>query len=112
MEDLQEGKPEWLEELRASHGENLEVILPWLNKTVINLPDTGLTEMELEDLEIPTMISVGDRDELVPVGEAADLCRALPQGQLTVLPDTYHALDSLRSHVFLPIFRDFMNRLA
>jgi pimeloyl-ACP methyl ester carboxylesterase len=112
LEYLQENKQEWLEELQAAHGDNLEVILPWLNKLVINLPDTGLTEMELEDINFPVMVSVGDRDELVPVSEAVDLYKHMPQCELSVFPDTLHPISSLRNHVFLPVFRDFMNRLA
>ncbi len=110
---LEENKPERLAELRTQHSEEkLEAMLPWLNKLVSNLPDTGLTEMELEDLETPIMISVGDRDELLPVSEAVDLYRALRFGQLTVFPETYHPIDSLRDHVFLPVFKDFLNRLG
>jgi pimeloyl-ACP methyl ester carboxylesterase len=67
--------------------------------------------MELEDLDLPVMISVGDRDELVPVSEALDLQHALQRAQLSVFADTNHPLASLRDHVFLPAFRDFLNRL-
>jgi pimeloyl-ACP methyl ester carboxylesterase len=109
---LEENSPDRLAELRSRHGEEkLEAILPWANKIISGMPDSGLTEMELEDLELPVMISVGDRDELVPASEAIDLCRALQHGQLTIFADTNHPLDSLRDHVFLPAFRDFLNRL-
>jgi pimeloyl-ACP methyl ester carboxylesterase len=109
---LEESKPEWLATLREMHGaEKLEAMLPWLNKIISGLPDSGLTEMELEDLETPIMVSVGDRDQLIPVNEAVDLYRALRRGQLSIFPDTYHPISSLRDHVFLPVFKDFMNRL-
>lgn len=110
---LEENQPERLAELKALHGEEkLEAMLPWLNKMISALPDSGLTEMELEDLETPVMVSVGDRDALVPVAEAVDLYRALRSGQLCIFPDTLHPQSSLRDHMFLPVFKDFLNRLA
>jgi pimeloyl-ACP methyl ester carboxylesterase len=110
---LEENLPERLQVLRERHGEEkLATMLPWLQKLVTGLPDLGLTQLDLEDAKFPVMVSVGDRDELVPVNEAVDLYRALPQGQLCVLSDTNHPLSSVRDHVFLPIVRDFLNRLG
>ena len=109
---MEENNPERLQRLRELHSEEkLEAMLPWLNKLVTGLPDIGLTHMDLEEAQIPVMVSVGDRDELVPVEEAVDLYRALPRGQLCVLPDTNHPLASVRDHVFLPAIKDFLNRL-
>jgi pimeloyl-ACP methyl ester carboxylesterase len=109
---LTEHKPERLAKLQALHGaEKLEAMLPWLNKLLITLPDAGMTEMDLEEAKFPVVVSVGDRDELVPASEALDLYRALPKGQLAVFADTNHPLAALRDHVFLPVFRDFLNRL-
>ena len=109
---LEENKPERLEKLRALHSEEkLEAMMPWLHKMLVGLPDIGLTEMDLEEAKFPVVVSVGDRDELVPTAEAVDLYRALPRGQLAVFPDTPHPMAGLRDHVFLPVFRDFLNRL-
>ncbi|MCL4305722.1 alpha/beta hydrolase [bacterium] len=111
IEWLEENKPERLEKLRAIHGEGLDELMPWLSKMVTNLPDTGLTELELEDFKIPVLVTVGDRDELVPVAEAADLAEALPKGQLAVFADTNHPIQSARDHVLIPVLKDFLNRL-
>ncbi len=109
---LEENNPDRLQRLRELHGEEkLEAMLPWLNKLVTGLPDIGLTHMDLEDAKFPVMVSVGDHDELVPVEEAVELYRNLPRGQLCVLSDTNHPLGSVRDHVFLPVFKDFLNRL-
>ena len=107
----EENKPERLEKLRAIHGEGLDELMPWLSKLVTNLPDTGLTELELEDFKIPVLVTAGDRDELVPVAEAADLSQALPKGQLAIFADTNHPLQSARDHVVIPVLKDFLNRL-
>lgn len=112
LEWLQDNKPERLEKLSEIHGEEFEELLPWLHKMVINLPDTGLTEMDLEEVNLPVLVSVGDRDELIPVQEALDLYDALPNAQLAIFPDTNHPIQSLRDHVAIPFVKDFMNRLG
>jgi len=112
LEYLTENKPERLEALKALHGEEkLEAMLPWLNKMITGMPDAGITEFDVEDFETPVVVSVGDRDELIPVNEALDLQKALQRGQLCVFPDTSHALPALRDHMFVPVFKDFLNRL-
>lgn len=112
LEHLTEVDPERLEQYQQRHGaEKLEAMMPWLNKMISAMPDAGLTETELEDLETPIVVSVGDRDEMIPVNEACDLYHALRKGQLCVFPDTSHSLAALRDHLFLPAFRDFVNRL-
>lgn len=112
LEWLQENDTERLEKFTEIHGENLEELLPWLKKMVLNLPDTGLTGMDLEDLNVPVLVSVGDRDELIPVQEAVDLFQELPKGQLVIFPDTNHPIECLRDHVAIPFVKDFINRLG
>lgn len=111
IEWLTENNAERLEKFRAVHGEKIDELMPWLNKMVVNMPDTGLTPLELEDLQVPVLVSVGDRDELIPVSEAVDLYNALPKGQLAVFADTNHPMQSLRDHVMMPVVKDFLNRL-
>ncbi|MBU1983221.1 alpha/beta hydrolase, partial [bacterium] len=85
LEYLTEHDPERLERYKERHGqEKLEAMLPWPNKMISAMPDAGLTETELEDLETPVVVSVGDRDEMIPVSEAYDLQRSLQRGQLCV----------------------------
>jgi pimeloyl-ACP methyl ester carboxylesterase len=112
LEWLQDNNPERLEKLTEIHGEGLEEVLPWLHKMVINLPDTGLTELDVEQLELPVLVSVGDSDELIPVEEALDLFKALPKAQLAIFPDTNHPIQSVRDHVAIPFVKDFLNRLG
>jgi pimeloyl-ACP methyl ester carboxylesterase len=59
---------------------------------------------------LPVLVSVGDRDELVPVHEAYRLSRTLPQGQLLVLPATRHRLASVKLVPLLPAMQTFMRK--
>jgi pimeloyl-ACP methyl ester carboxylesterase len=53
----------------------------------------GLTPMIMANLQTPVRIMVGDRDNSVSIEESADLYRALPHGELEVLPGTRHELE-------------------
>src|SRR5574341_22850 len=52
-----------------------------------------LTEEALASVKHPVHVTIGDRDITVSVEEADRVYRALPQGELEVLPDTPHPLD-------------------
>jgi pimeloyl-ACP methyl ester carboxylesterase len=49
-----------------------------------------LTPGELRSITAPTLVIVGDRDPLVPVGQAWELSRQVRDGRLFVAPDSGH----------------------
>lgn len=56
------------------------------------LRDFKVTDEELRNLNIPSLIVAGAADDLLPsVEEAQKLTRLLPQAQMTVLPQSGHA---------------------
>jgi pimeloyl-ACP methyl ester carboxylesterase len=73
--------------------------------------DNGLTENMIGRLQAPVLISVGDRDELVPLPEAARLSRILPNGELLVLPGVRHPFNSIRPVPFLPALQYFHHQV-
>jgi pimeloyl-ACP methyl ester carboxylesterase len=52
----------------------------------------GYTVDDLVKVTVPALILVGDRDPFCPVEEGAAAARALPAGELAVLPGTSHAI--------------------
>lgn len=50
---------------------------------------------------MPTLVVVGDRDPIVPVGQAWALARQLPDARLFVVPDCPHEVPSKRPRLFL-----------
>ena len=59
----------------------------------------------------PTLVLVGDRDELVPVEEAAELYRQLPQAEFAVVPGADHgAFLSAKVAAFQSLILDFLLR--
>ena len=71
------------------------------------LVDDSLSERHLKNAQLPVLVSVGDRDELVPLPEAFRLSRTLPHGELLVLPNTRHPLQTVRQVPLLPTMQHF-----
>ena len=52
----------------------------------------GYTLEDLRTIAAPTLIIVGDRDEFCSVEEGVAAYRALPEGELAVVPNTGHLI--------------------
>jgi pimeloyl-ACP methyl ester carboxylesterase len=52
----------------------------------------GYTVADMHAITVPALILTGDRDPFCTVEEGAAACRALPAGQLAVLPGTGHLI--------------------
>ena len=74
--------PHFAADLMRRHGEDL-------GTTPLLTPERVTT------LEQPVRLCVGDRDVMVSIDETAALARALPNGQLAVLPGTRHPMEQL-----------------
>jgi len=59
----------------------------------------------------PTLVMIGDRDELVPVEEAAEIYRRLGNAELALVPDADHrASFSAKVATFQSLILDFLHR--
>lgn len=67
----------------------------------------GITAGMASRILCPVIVSVGDRDELVPVYEAQRLCRLIPEGSLFVLPGVSHSFKTVRLVPLLPMMQFF-----
>ena len=66
---------------------------------------SGYTVGDLKAVTAPTLILVGDRDPFCSVEEGASACRALPHGELAVLPNTAHDITPAALQVTIDFFR-------
>ena len=62
-------------------------LLTELGEHPVVMPET------LAGIDHRVRICVGDRDEMVTLGESVDTYRALPNGELSVLPNTPHPIE-------------------
>lgn len=77
---------------------------------VTDIAQTGLREKNLENIQCPVLVSVGERDELVPLMEVQRLSRMLPHGELLVLPGVHHPYPTLQLIPLLPMMQHFFKQ--
>lgn len=105
--------PAFAAQLEQAHGPNWSALARQARDFVAGMaaPKSGaLAEGDLSAIRCPVVVSVGDRDELVPVAEALRLVAALPDGGLAVLPHTRHPFPTVRPALLLPIIRSLVER--
>ena len=103
-----EKTPNYASRLAEEHGAaRWRQLVRQAGDLVAYLGDQGLAENMLRTAQGPVLVSVGDRDELVPVQEAFLLSRALPNASLLVLPQVRHPFQSINLNPLLPVMQDF-----
>ena len=80
-------------------------LLPAIAADVASQPI--LTPGELRRITPPTLVACGDRDPLVPVGQAWELARQVRDGRLLVAPDSGHDVLTQRADVANEALRGF-----
>lgn len=71
-----------------------------------------LAPAELRSITCPTLVACGDRDPLVPVGQAWQLARQVRDGRLFVAPDSGHDVLTRRPVLALEALRGFYRSTA
>jgi pimeloyl-ACP methyl ester carboxylesterase len=100
--------PTYADQLVQEHGgRQWRVLVRQAADLVSQLVDDGLSEGMVSHLLCPVIVSVGDRDELVPLPEAQRLSRAIPEGKLFVLPGVRHSFQTVRFIPLLPMMQFF-----
>lgn len=70
----------------------------------------GYTTEDFEKIKTPTLILLGDRDEIIPVEEATAMHRMIPSSELAIVPNSSHSLPLTRVDLLSPIVLDFLAR--
>ncbi|MEA2652915.1 MAG: hypothetical protein QOI37_142 [Chloroflexota bacterium] len=71
-----------------------------------------LTPAEVHAIDAPTLVACGDRDPLVPVGQAWELSRQVRDGRLFVAPDSGHDVMIRRPALVAEALRTFYRSTA
>ncbi len=105
---LAEKVPAYADQLVQDHGaRQWRILVRQAADLTTDLVTNGIPERTVSHVQCPVLISVGDRDELVPVSEALRLSRGIPQGQLLVLPNVRHPFQTVRLIPMLPMMQSF-----
>ena len=103
------------EEDRLEHAERSPDAPETLDMKVSRMRDIWnseptLTEEELEKIQCPTLIIAGD-DERMEIEHTASMYRAIPQGQLAIIPGTSHFLLKEKPVLTQAVIKQFLDDL-
>jgi pimeloyl-ACP methyl ester carboxylesterase len=107
-EHMIERAPAYANRLSAEHGANRwRPLVRQAADLAGYLAQNPLSEAAGRRAQTPVLVSVGDRDEMVPVQEAFRLSRALQDGRLLVLPGVRHPFRTIGLIPLLPVMETF-----
>jgi pimeloyl-ACP methyl ester carboxylesterase len=111
LDQMQRDNPQWLDQMRTLHVGNGESdywreLLRQISHLWYSWQDYHLDQ--LRDIASPTLIYLGDRDELNELDQAVEMYHALPNAELAIIPHANHfiAFDQLRN----PLVLEFLER--
>lgn len=107
-DQLGERAPAYASQLAIQHGATRwRALVRQAADLVAYLSENGLTEEVAFRAQCKILVSVGDRDELIPVREAQRLSLGFDQGALMVLPGVRHPVQSLGLMPMLQVMQSF-----
>jgi pimeloyl-ACP methyl ester carboxylesterase len=113
IEKIKQAMPHMIEFWRSlhspTHGSDYWETLLTQISTMWMTP-LGYTAEDFQKINIPTLILVGDRDQFVPVEEAAEMYRFIRDAELVIVPNSDHSLPTSRAELFTTIVLDFLLR--
>lgn len=102
--------PEWAAWLEQIHGPDRWTPLLTLLKRTWTTP-LNYSADDFAAVVAPTLVMIGDRDELVPVEQAAEMFRQLKSGELAVVPGANHrAFIATKVSTFQSLVLEFLLR--
>jgi pimeloyl-ACP methyl ester carboxylesterase len=112
---IMEKTPRYAQTLKDNHSlvfgpDYWQDLLGLAGMFVQTMPETAPNLEQASKTDFPVLVSVGDGDKLVTLDEAVRLYRALPKGELLVLPATRHPFQTVRVEAFVPPVQEFLSR--
>jgi len=75
---------------------------------ILNIDDS--LAAELSDIDVPTLVIVGNQDILTPRGDSEDIAERIPTAELVVISGAAHGLMIEHATTFNRVFLDFLDR--
>jgi pimeloyl-ACP methyl ester carboxylesterase len=95
LDQMQRDNPQWLDQIRTLHvgdGESdyWRELLRQISHLWYSWQDYHLDQ--LRDIASPTLIYLGDRDELNELDQAVEMYHAMPNAELAIVPNANHSI--------------------
>ena len=106
---MQAAQPFWARRLAEVHGaDRWQALVAQMIAFTRGLPDAWMTDAELAQIAVPTLVSAGDADRFFDVRHAVGLYRAIPDARLRVIPGLDHPIQGVEVPTFAAGIRDFL----
>ncbi len=110
-----DSEPELKEMLRAAHSHvyGFEYLETFVNMQVQMWSDpSNYPQDAIKEIEVPTLLIVGDKDEAVPLETQIEMHNLMPNTELAIIPNMSHMnyIDE-RSKIFSTVILDFLSRV-
>jgi len=106
---LEQDQPEIVELFRQLHGDPQWKTL-FKDISVMWLTPLDYDEADFKQINVPTLIIQGDRDNFIPVEQAVAMYHMIPESELAVIPGSDHMGFMQKSKIVKPILLDFLLR--
>ncbi len=104
-----EKKPEWTQAFDRYHGPDRWKETARLLQEGLASPDGPIDPERIQTLQLPVLLSGGERDELFPPEVVLAFARHFPQARTLILPGIGHSLEMLDPAWLLPFLQDTWN---
>ncbi|PBQ31621.1 alpha/beta hydrolase [Sphingobacteriaceae bacterium] len=92
---IAEKVPAFAKSLDAKHGEAWTTLLPKTAALMREINEKDFLSHEvIKSVSVPTLLGLGDRDQMVSLEETLKVYKTLPNAQMYMLPKTKHQLES------------------
>lgn len=93
---IKEKVPKYALSLEQLHGNNWEDLMTKTAQMMLNLgQNPEVNDNDFEQITIPVLLSVGDKDVMVTLEETIHAYRKIKDSQLLVLPKTIHPIEKV-----------------
>lgn len=108
-ETTRRDRPELAERVRALAGSNALEGIQWAVRRLMSRPDA---RPQLATISCPTLVIVGDEDELTPPSVAKEMSRQIPGAELQVIAAAGHLSSLEQPEQFCAVLERFLDRCA
>ncbi|MCJ7716316.1 MAG: alpha/beta fold hydrolase, partial [Anaerolineales bacterium] len=107
----QQAPPDWFEHLRTAHPNPDPEYPRTLLKALAKLWWTPLyySKEDFLKIRVPTLVLMGEKDEIIPVDEGRELVELIPGAEISVIPGASHAGVFKFERELLNILQGFFN---
>lgn len=101
----------WIAMMRGWHTQHHDQWQRIIQQTVAMWLDyPGLTQAQISSIETPTLLVLGDRDQVVPVEVGIEMLAWLPNAELAIMPGHNHGRAIAEPDVFVAAVVDYLKR--